>query len=679
MLSFAKLGDSNRRSATDIMDSTAPSIGISREEFVENLVASRLFAQDEMDQFSITVPAGNALELANALIAGGALTEYQLDAITGGRAAELRIGNYDILDKLGVGGMGTVFKARHRKMKRVVALKVLSAALCKDTAFVRRFQREVETIARLGHPNVVMAFDADEAEVGHFLVMEFVNGRDLTSFVEKNHPVGVGQAVDCVIQAARGLGFAHSQGVIHRDIKPANLLRDNTGVVKVTDLGLARLSSTGPDSPAASGLTQAGAVMGSVHYMAPEQAVDSTTVDHRADIYSLGATLYFLLAGQPPYNAKTVMAILLKHRDEPIPPLANVRPDVPAELDAVYHRMMAKDAAQRYQSMAEVIAALEAIAPRLGGASAAPPLGVEPMPTASAGSSVVLGKAETQVTPGAANRPTSVVVVEPSRVQGSIIRKYLESQEITAAAIVGTGAAALAAVREFRPDAVVSALHLSDTTGVELAKRIREEFKDSLPGIVLISSEADGNDPSSLSRLDRVVVLPKPFSPEQLVQSLSVVTGKSIAVKATAVSAAGIAGLPGSRLAAPKPKSDRSALRVLIVDDSGVARTNEKAILAGLGFAHFSEAADGAQAIASATRDPFDLIVTDYNMPLMDGRALVSYLKQTPSTAEIPIVMVTTETSATLLDEVRKLGVVAIFDKTFAAAAVKPVLDKLFG
>jgi serine/threonine protein kinase len=656
------------------MNQTAPIIGISREDFLTGLAASRLLPQPEIDQFLATRLNEDVFGLANALVTAGILTDFQLDAITQGRAAELRIGNYDVLDRLGAGGMGTVFKARHRRMKRIVALKVLSGEFCKDEHFIQRFQREVETIARLGHPNVVMAYDADEAEIGHFLVMEYVDGKDLIAFVETNHPVGIAPAVDCIVQAARGLGFAHAQGIIHRDIKPGNLLRDSNGVVKVTDLGLARLNAGDAVSSAASGLTQAGGVLGTVDYMAPEQAVDSTTVDLRADVYSLGATLHFLLTGRPPYSGKSAMQVLLKHRDSPIPSLRDERPDVPPELDDVFKRMMAKREDDRYASMAEVIAALEGVSAHLEGKPSAPQTPI----VATGAKPDTKIPSETIVTHAI---PLSVVIVEPSRVQAGFIRKYLEAQELVAAAAVGTGAAAVAAVREHQPDAVVSSLHLSDMTGVELAKRIRDEFKDDRPGFVLITSEADGSDPGTLSRLNRVHLLSKPFTQEQLVQALIVVTGKSIAVKTTDLSLTGLAGLKTSSdpNSGVKSKRDRSTLRVLIVEDSTVARVNERMVLEGMGFARFVEAADGAQAIAAATREPFDLIVTDYNMPLMDGYALISYLRQSPATAEIPIVMVTSETAAAVLDPVRQLGVAAVFDKAFSAADVKPVVDRLFG
>src|SRR6187455_1273382 len=164
----------------------------------ENAVASGLVSDSELAP-SLAASNGDLKELSKLLSAKG-LTQFQISALSEGRAASLRIGNYDIIDRLGAGGMGTVFKARHRRMKRVVALKVLAASLSKNPLFVKRFQREVETIASLGHPNVVMAYDADEAEAGHFLVMEFVNGRDLAVCVEREGPFSAPHAVDCILQ-----------------------------------------------------------------------------------------------------------------------------------------------------------------------------------------------------------------------------------------------------------------------------------------------------------------------------------------------------------------------------------------------------------------------------------------------------------------------------------------------
>src|SRR5262249_9383646 len=273
---------------------------VSRGEFGRSLAESGLLDSAELLPGSGSQGAADGLVAAAELVAAGKLTRYQADAVLSRRFGDLRIGNYEILDRLGAGGEGTVFKARRRRMKRVVALKVLSREVVGTEQFAHRFQREVETIARLSHPNIVMAFDADEDEAGPFLVMEFVNGRDLASEVTTGGPLPVADAVDRILQAARGLDYAHSRGIVHRDIKPGNLLRDAAGVVKVGDLGFARISGPGAGPGGQTSLTQAGSIFGTVDYMSPEQAVDSGTVDQRADIYSLGCTLHFLLTGHPP-------------------------------------------------------------------------------------------------------------------------------------------------------------------------------------------------------------------------------------------------------------------------------------------------------------------------------------------------------------------------------------------
>jgi serine/threonine protein kinase len=640
------------------MDATQTNLGISREDFLHRLASSRLFEEAELQRLALDYPGEDAIGIAHALVVSGALTSFQLDAITEGRTTDLKMGNYDILDRLGAGGMGTVLKARHRRMKRIVALKVLLADLCKDESFIQRFQREVVTIASLQHPNIVMAFDADEAEIGHFLVMEFVDGRDLASTVEKGGPLDLARAVNYTIQAARGLGYAHSRQVIHRDIKPANLMLDSSGTVKVTDLGLARINPAAGGAPSTTGLTQAGGILGTVDYMAPEQAVDSTAIDHRADIYSLGCTLFFLLTGRTIFAGGNAMSVLVKHRESPAPSLPQAREDAPAELDAIFQKMVAKAVEDRYATMDDVVAALEGIAGRVGGTVA--PRAVDPVKSPS---SIAMRRAD-QGTIVTSIKPLSVLIVEPSRMQAGIIRKYLEEGAIAFGGAAKTGAEALVSLRMNKPDAIVAALHLDDMTGIELAKKVRGESSTSRTGFVLISSETDRGESDSLSKLDRTVLLAKPFTAEQLREAIGVVTGRSPATGSTDFSIA--------------PGLNRSTLKILIVDDSIVARTHERGVLKALGFSNFVEAADGAQAIAVAACEQFDLIVTDYNMPLMDGHALVMYLRQTPATANIPIIMVTTETEPKVLEPVRRLGVAGICEKTFTVDEVRSIVDRLF-
>ena len=270
-------------------------------------------------------------------------------------------GAYVLLSRIGAGGMGEVFKAQHRHMERLVAIKTLHAQTLDSPDAIQRFHREVKAAAKLSHRNIVTAHDAGEVDGVHFLAMEYVDGQDLHSFVVRRGPLKVPSAVKVVLQAARGLEFAHQQGIIHRDVKPANLLLAKDRTVKLLDLGLARQNTPadGTDVTGEASLTRQGQIMGTVDYMAPEQAADTRQAGVAADIYSLGCTLHYLLTGSSVYSGNTMMKRLLAHREQPIPSLTERRWDVPPALDAVFRKMLAKKPSSRQSSMTQVIAELK--------------------------------------------------------------------------------------------------------------------------------------------------------------------------------------------------------------------------------------------------------------------------------------------------------------------------------
>ena len=335
------------------------------EQSVQQLTQSGLLTAEEIATFIKGMPAnkrpGDGETLAKELVAAGRLTKYQAAAIYQGKGKHLVFGDYMVLDKLGHGGMGIVYKAVHRHMRRVVAAKALSARSLQKPAMVKRFHREIETIAKLSHPNIVTVHDAREHEGMLHLIMEYVEGQSLADLVTQRGPLTVADAVDYTIQVAQGLEYAHGKGIIHRDIKPGNLLLDKQRTVKILDLGLARIQETpGSDTPPqAEQLTDDGQVTGTCDYMAPEQAHDSRQTDCRSDIYSLGCTMYRLLTGHSPYERSTAIQVLLAHREAPIPSIRVLRPDVPTTVDAICTKMLAKKPEDRYASMAEVISVLE--------------------------------------------------------------------------------------------------------------------------------------------------------------------------------------------------------------------------------------------------------------------------------------------------------------------------------
>jgi serine/threonine protein kinase len=329
--------------------------------FMQKCVDFRLLSsaqlQEAVDQWK---QISSDEEMAEELLKRRWLTAYQIRELLAGRGASLNVGPYVLLDPLGRGGMGEVFKARHRTGKHLVALKVIDQERIRKPTMLRRFAREIEAVRSLFHPNVVQAFDDGQDDLRHYLAMEYVEGINLIQVLRRQGSFPVGLASDCVRQSALALQHIHERGLVHRDIKPSNLLLTAELHIKVVDLGVARLKPTSEDEEGwLSTLTNEGTLLGTVNYLAPEQASDAHDVDIRADIYSLGCTLYHLLTGAPPFPAGTTMDKILKHKTQDPIAVEFVRTGLPAGLGQVVRKMMAKRPTSRYQQPAEVAEALE--------------------------------------------------------------------------------------------------------------------------------------------------------------------------------------------------------------------------------------------------------------------------------------------------------------------------------
>ncbi|MBN2216289.1 MAG: protein kinase [Pirellulales bacterium] len=324
----------------------------SPEEFLQVLNKSKLLSPEQLAHAQDTLLlAGDAEALAEILVDEGFLTEWQALRLLAGQTEPFFIGNYVLLDMLGRGGMGSVFLARHTTMKRQVALKIISRKVGKDPASRDRFLSEARAAAALDHPNIVRAFDVDKDRERHYIVMEYVAGVDLNELVREEGPLDFAFAVDCIRQAAEGLAHAHRRNMAHCDIKPSNLLVTETGTVKILDMGMARLLNQNAEDSSGD---RDGKILGTVDYMAPEQAMEGPDFDHRADIYSLGCTMYYLLTGRPPFDEGTLTQRIVQHQTQPPPDILLRRPDTPPELARICLRMMAKDPADRFQTADEL-------------------------------------------------------------------------------------------------------------------------------------------------------------------------------------------------------------------------------------------------------------------------------------------------------------------------------------
>lgn len=333
-----------------------PQVELTAEQLSAELLRADVVSQRQLleanSQLTRLDDAASSARLLQLLVASEALTEWQAEQIPMGRISGLTIGNYLLRGPIGRGGMGQVFLAIHRTMKREVALKLIAPELLNDEQTRRRFLREVQAAASLSHPNIVTSHDAGEVDGQCYLVMEFIRGRTLSEIVRRKGPLRPRDAVRAILQVSAGLAYAHRKGVVHRDIKPGNLLCDESGTVRILDMGLARFEKVAA-TPEADAFTESGTIVGTVDYMSPEQAMDSRKADARSDLYSLGCTLYFLMHGRPVFIDESPMMRLMNHQSGKIPILTH-----DADLQKLFESLLAKRPQDRPESADHVIGML---------------------------------------------------------------------------------------------------------------------------------------------------------------------------------------------------------------------------------------------------------------------------------------------------------------------------------
>lgn len=612
-------------------------MSISLEQATSSLLRAGLMSDEELEAACHQLEQESGVTTAEGLLDylrnDGRLTKHQVRRVTQGRSQELVFGNYVVLSRIGTGGMGDVFKALHRRMQRVVAIKVIKKKMATDE-FIIRFRREIQAAARLNHPNVIAAYDADECELGDFLVMEYVEGTDFKEIVSESGPLNPEEALETIRQAALGLAYAHRNGIVHRDIKPANLMRDLSGAVKVADLGLAHMSDPSGDVAKSAELTQAGTVAGTIDYMSPEQAVDTASVDLRADIYSLGCTFFFLLTARPVFSEPSLMGRMLAHRESDPPSLRDLLQGIGPEIDGLFQRMVQKKPEDRFDSMLDLVTEIET----LQGKHVAPNDSVQPT-----------------WNPG----ECSVMLVVESRLQSAMISKMLNEIGVHEIHACSSGEEALGRLPTTPVQVIILSRTLPDISGVQLSEQIRDELRWSRVAVLMMTADPlNETATQAMSRLGGVDVLQKPFDAPKLQTALDRL------FRIEAEDAGELAGL--------------ESRHVLVVDDSSVARRRIVQTLTELGFAQFTGVEDGADAIQHLRTEQFDLIVTDYNMPMVNGRDLIEWIRNESDQPDVPVIMVTTEFDPMKLGEVYQLGVSAICGKSFDREQVRNIVIRLF-
>ena len=354
-LSTARPSRARRHTETSVKK--PPALDEATRSFVRRVLEAGLAEIDDIKKVVVSLMADSdrfsPRRLAEGLVGANVLTHWQATKLLAGKSKGFYLGSYQLLRPLGKGGMGVVYLGEHHVMKRLMALKILPPEATKDQRRIDRFKEEARACAQLDHPNIVRAYDFAEAGSKLYIVMEYVEGIDLQHAVQRDGVMSCADAIDAITQATAGLAHAHERGIIHRDIKPSNLLLRTDGVLKVSDLGLARIGWAGE------GGQDKNRLVGTADFVAPEQALNSKTVDTRADIYSLACTLFYLLTGRPPFGGDSLTKRLAQHQTAPVPDIRTFRSDCPSGIAELTMRMMAKRPEDRPKSAVELLAQLK--------------------------------------------------------------------------------------------------------------------------------------------------------------------------------------------------------------------------------------------------------------------------------------------------------------------------------
>ena len=440
-----------------------------------------------------------------ALISHHLLTEYQADRIRAGTTYGLVLGNYRILDRLGAGGMAVVFKAEHVEMRRIVAIKVLPQSTFLESNLISRFVAEMRTVAQLQHPNIVAAFDAGkttppdpDAPILRYIVMEYVPGQTLEDLIEEHGRLDPVKACDIVHQVASALAEANKHNLVHRDIKPSNILVTPEGQAKLLDFGLVHQLGNN--------LTDAGTILGTMDFMAPEQCEDASNVDIRADLYGLGGTMYWCLTGQLPFSTEgKLVENLLRRLNQPPPSVRAVRPEISVELEAVVTRLLAVNPDERYAKPQDLMRALLPFLRRVSRDDAV-------LTTDTADNAV---NRATLARDTAATKIHRVLVVDDEESVRSFCKLILQAEGFQCDEACD-GRSALEAAKETAYDLILTDNHMPRMTGVEVLHRLRENPPAPNLKIVMISGQCSSDEMANMLLAGADDYLTKPFSLVQL-------------------------------------------------------------------------------------------------------------------------------------------------------------------